>query len=77
MSGSLDTSIRVWDAHSGECLHTLTGHQSLTSGMEIRDGLLVSGNADSTVKVWDINSGACLQTLTGKGYTVLLVSMIF
>lgn len=66
VSGSLDTSIRVWDVDSGTCLHTLTGHQSLTSGMEIQDGLLVSGNADSTVKVWDINSGACLQTLTGE-----------
>ena len=66
VSGSLDTSIRVWDVDTGSCLHTLTGHQSLTSGMEIQDGLLVSGNADSTVKVWDINTGTCLQTLTGQ-----------
>ena len=67
MSGSLDTSIRVWDAESGECKHTLMGHQSLTSGMELKDNILVSGNADSTVKIWDITSGQCLQTLRGKG----------
>jgi len=42
------------------------GHQSLTSGMELRDNILVSGNADSTVKVWDILTGQCLQTLSGK-----------
>ncbi|NXA26515.1 FBXW7 protein, partial [Ibidorhyncha struthersii] len=48
VSGSLDTSIRVWDVESGNCLHTLMGHQSLTSGMELRDNILVSGNADST-----------------------------
>ena len=36
MSGSLDTSIRVWDVESGNCLHTLIGHQSLTSGMELK-----------------------------------------
>lgn len=41
------------------------GHQSLTSGMELRNNILVSGNADSTVKVWDIVSGHCLQTLSG------------
>jgi WD40 repeat protein len=41
------------------------GHQSLTSGMELRDNILVSGNADSTVKVWDITTGQCLQTLSG------------
>lgn len=42
------------------------GHQSLTSGMELRQNILVSGNADSTVKVWDILTGQCLQTLSGK-----------
>lgn len=66
VSGSLDTSIRVWDAETGACKHTLMGHQSLTSGMELRNNILVSGNADSTVKVWDIISGKCLQTLSGE-----------
>lgn len=42
------------------------GHQSLTSGMELRDNILVSGNADSTVKIWDIKTGQCLQTLQGE-----------
>ena len=37
----------------------------MTSGMELRDNILVSGNADSTVKVWDIVTGQCLQTLSG------------
>ncbi|XP_010145937.1 PREDICTED: F-box/WD repeat-containing protein 7-like [Eurypyga helias] len=31
VSGSLDTSIRVWDVETGNCIHTLTGHQSLTT----------------------------------------------
>ncbi|KAI3376042.1 hypothetical protein L3Q82_016578 [Scortum barcoo] len=65
VSGSLDTSIRVWDAETGGCVHTLTGHQSLTSGMELRDNILVSGNADSTVRVWDVRTGQCLHTLQG------------
>lgn len=66
VSGSLDTSIRVWSAETGACLHTLVGHQSLTSGMELKDNILVSGNADSTVKVWNITTGQCLQTLNGQ-----------
>ena len=61
----MDTSIRVWDVETGNCIHTLTGHQSLTSGMELKDNILVSGNADSTVKIWDIKTGQCLQTLQG------------
>lgn len=60
----------------GGCVHTLTGHQSLTSGMELRDNILVSGNADSTVRVWDVRTGQCLHTLQGERDTVgeLLVS---
>lgn len=73
VSGSLDTSIRVWDVETGACKHTLMGHQSLTSGMELRNNTLVSGNADSTVKVWDITSGQCLQTLAGKYLFYLLI----
>ena len=71
VSGSLDTSIRVWDVETGQCRHTLMGHQSLTSGMELKNNILISGNADSTVKVWDIVTGQCLQTLSGKLFQVI------
>ena len=46
VSGSLDTSIRVWDAESGVLRHTLMGHQSLTSGMELKNNILVSAQDD-------------------------------
>lgn len=49
------------------------GHQSLTSGMELRSNILVSGNADSTVKVWDIVTGQCLQTLSGNYFFFLKI----
>ena len=75
VSGSLDTSIRVWHVETGNCIHTLTGHQSLTSGMELKDNILVSGNADSTVKIWDIKTGQCLQTLQGKSWPSVSLSL--
>lgn len=34
-----------------DSVHYTAGHQSLTSGMELKSNTLVSGNADSTVKV--------------------------
>ena len=57
ISGSLDTSIKVWDCSTGKLKHNLVGHQSLTSGMQLKGKILVSGNADSTVKIWNIETG--------------------
>lgn len=81
ISGSLDTTIRVWDIAEGICLHTLVGHTSLTSGMQLLDNILVTANADSTIKVifcvfsykkqvWDISTGHCLYTLDGHDSAV-------
>ncbi|KAI1715995.1 WD domain, g-beta repeat domain-containing protein [Ditylenchus destructor] len=55
----------VWNAENGECVQTLIGHTSLTSGMQLRGNILVSANADSTIKVWDVYEGHCLHTLAG------------
>ena len=67
--------IRVWDVEQGTCLHQLTGHLSLTSGMQLRGNILVSGNADSTVRIWNIESGKCLHTLAGRKPTDLLMGI--
>ena len=74
VSGSLDTSIRVWDVDNGNCIHTLIGHQSLTSGMELKNNILVSGNADSTVKViesFTFRKIGCGGVLLGTGYIMM------
>lgn len=54
VSGSLDTTIRVWDISPGrgECVCVLIGHTSLTSGMQIVGNMLISCNADSSIRVF-------------------------
>ncbi|PAA85717.1 hypothetical protein BOX15_Mlig029670g1 [Macrostomum lignano] len=64
VSGSLDTTIRVWRSSDGQLIRTLLGHQSLTAGMLVLpDGRLVSGNADTTLRVWDLSTGQCQHVL--------------
>ena len=55
ISGSNDHKIKVWDANTGVCLRTLTGHEYLVRALSFdpRSGRLVSGSYDKTVKVWD------------------------
>ena len=56
-SGSMDSTIRVWSARTGQCLHVISGFRSLVGLMEIRQigGLhvLVAGSTDGSIQVWD------------------------
>ena len=67
VSGSHDTTVKLWDIGSGACLSTFTGHTGAVLAVCYSpDGrYVVSGSHDTTVKVWDIGSGACMSTFTG------------
>ena len=75
-SGSLDETVKLWHATSGECLRTLEGHSSYVMSVSFSlDGTKVaSGSWDKTVKLWDVTSGECLQTLEGHSWSVKSVS---
>jgi WD40 repeat protein len=72
VSGSDDNTVKVWDASSGACLHTLEGHSHWVSSVAFSHDStkLASGSWDKTVKVWDASSGACLHTLEGHTNSV-------
>ncbi len=66
-SGSLDQTVKLWDACTGECLKTLQGHSSRVWSIAFSpDGqILASSSEDQTVKLWDACTGECLKTLQG------------
>ncbi|CAG89016.2 DEHA2F07392p [Debaryomyces hansenii CBS767] len=64
-SGSMDSSINVWDIESGKLLHTLEGHSSLVGLLELSEEYLVSAAADSTLRVWNPKSGDNICKLEG------------
>ena len=67
VSGSSDTSLRLWDASSGRCIRTLEGHSGgVTTCAFSPDGArIVSGGYDKSLRLWDANSGQCIRTLEG------------
>ncbi|MCZ8048007.1 MAG: WD40 repeat domain-containing protein [Microcystis aeruginosa K13-05] len=56
ISGSSDSTIKIWDLATGKELQTLTGHSKGVNTLAITpDGSkLVSGSCDSTIKIWDL-----------------------
>lgn len=65
ISGSRDTTLRIWDLRTGQCTNVLMGHQASVRCLEIHGDLVVSGSYDTTAKIWSISSGECLKTLQG------------
>jgi WD40 repeat protein len=66
-SASSDSTVKIWDASSGDCLQTLEGHSDCVRSVAFSHDStrLASASDDKTVKIWDASSGACLQTLEG------------
>ena len=65
ISGSRDTTLRIWDLVTGQLKKVLSGHQASVRCLEIHGDLVVSGSYDTTAKIWSIETGQCLRTLTG------------
>jgi hypothetical protein len=69
---SLDQSLKVWDAETGELVFTLPGHTGDVWGVAYSpDGRrIASASADGTVMVWDAATGQ--EVLTLHGHTGLV-----
>lgn len=72
VSGSCDRHVRVWDAESGLCLHTLSGHTSTIRCVKVIPGkpIAVSGSRDATIRVWNIENGTLNHVLQGHQHSV-------
>lgn len=71
-----DKFLKIWDASSGNTLHTLRGHSSQVVAVAFSpDGrTILSGSSDKTLKLWDAAGGSALRTLKGHSSEVVAVA---
>ncbi|MEH1948207.1 MAG: NB-ARC domain-containing protein [Nostoc sp.] len=75
-SSSDDTTIKLWDVSTGECLQTFWGHDSWVHSVSFSPNaqILASGSRDKTAKLWDWHTGECLHTLQGHIHEVKTIT---
>jgi len=63
-SGSLDTTIRVWDLEKGTS-QILTGHRMsiICLDFSVKESILVSGSGDHKIIVWSLTSGIPIKEI--------------
>ncbi|KAK4147335.1 WD40-repeat-containing domain protein [Dichotomopilus funicola] len=77
VSGSYDSTVRVWRISTGEQLHVLNGHVQKVYAVVLdhKRNQCISGSMDSLVKIWDLTTGDCLYTLEGHSMLVGLLDL--
>ena len=79
VSGSQDSTVRVWQVATGASLLTLQGHSGAVNCLELlntRLDTIASGSADHTVRVWNANSGECVRKLVGHVNSVVALALV-
>jgi WD40 repeat protein/transcriptional regulator with XRE-family HTH domain len=58
-------NLRLWNAETGKCLHTLVGHTSGIRGIAFNPhgNILASGSHDGTIKYWEVLTGTLIKTM--------------
>jgi WD40 repeat protein len=77
VSGSDDTSIRVWDAETGQTLlGPLEGHTNHVHSVSFSPGgrRIVSSSRDRSIRVWNAETGETLAVLSAGDDIVLAAS---
>lgn len=77
VSGSYDSSIRVWRVSTGECLYHLRGHSLRIYSVlyEPERNICISGSMDKSIRVWDLSTGTCKYVLEGHDAFVTLLNV--
>jgi len=74
VSGSRDTTLRVWNIRYGLCTNVLVGHTVSVRCVVVTGALIVSGSYDTTARIWNVFDGRCIRTLSGHSDQIYYIA---
>lgn len=69
VSGSWDTTAKVWDLETKNLLHTLEGHAYAVSVLAFK--VIITGSQDGKIHFWDMETGKKIKTIE-KAHTDII-----
>ena len=78
VSGSRDSTVKLWDATTGNCQMTLESHSDCVTTVAFLSDHehIASGSLDKTIKLWSTTTGTCTMTLKGHSGAVNAVDFL-
>nr|ODO02149.1 hypothetical protein L204_00876 [Cryptococcus depauperatus CBS 7855] len=76
-SGGCDREVKVWNAETGQLVHSLSAHTSTIRCIKVfpHSSLAISGSRDFSLRIWDIRKGELKHTLQGHTGSVRCVEV--
>ena len=78
ITSSTDSTLRIWDVQSGNCLRKMTGHSSLVSSIALSASgdMCASASGDSVCRLWNLPDGSCFEQIAWESGPVVLCDFI-
>ncbi|EGC32883.1 hypothetical protein DICPUDRAFT_155132 [Dictyostelium purpureum] len=76
VTGSADSTLKVWDITTTKCVSTLEDHSGWVSQCEITHdpNKLISGSYDKMIKLWDLHKGQKIKSFRGHKGSITCLS---
>ena len=74
ITGSYDTTAKVWDTETGQEIRTLKGHTSGIRCLQFDDQKLMTGSLDGTVRLWDWKTGECKRVFNAHSEGIITLN---
>jgi WD40 repeat protein len=71
ITGSADNTVRIWDMNTSECIHTLTRHHNVITGIVVcpayaeHAARVFTSSMDGSIKIWELWTGNYVGSLDG------------